>query len=156
MEERKLGCFLFPCKDFFIVLPQAVVVEIVQRPKLSREGGLSGWYKGQFNWRSQRVALVSIEELCAVQGHDQTTGSLIAVLHALRDDTDMQFYAFQLQAIPRTVSLDANSLNEASDREINCDYISSESLIEDHRVVIPNLKRIEREIQQRIDRLSRA
>jgi chemotaxis signal transduction protein len=151
MEERNLGCFLFPTEELFIVLPQAAVVEIVQQPELSDERGPSAWFKGKFVWRSQHVALVSLEEMCALQTRRQATGSLIAVLHVLREDTDMPFYAFQLGGIPRSVSLGPNSLIEATDREINCDYISSESLIEGYRVVIPNLKRIEREIQQQVE-----
>lgn len=155
MQGRSLSCFLFPTKDFAIVLPQAVVVEIAQKPKLVSMGKPSGWYKGQFNWRSESVALVSVEGLCAVPVNDQATGSLIAVLHALREDSDLRFYAIELRAIPRSVSLGPNSLADVTDKMTNCDYISSEILFEDRRIVIPNLKNIERKLQQHIREAAR-
>lgn len=149
MAERSLSCFLFPAEGFAIVLPQAVVVEIVQMPKLTGERAPSGWYKGQCDWRSESVVLVSIEELCAAPVSNQTSSSLIAVLHALREDSDLRFYAIELRAMPRSVTLDPNSFTDVSDKKMNCDYVSSETLFENYRIVVPNLKNIERKVQQK-------
>jgi chemosensory pili system protein ChpC len=152
MERGDISCFLLPTERFFIVLPQAVVVEIVRRPELTEAEEPTGWYKGQFNWRCESVALVSIEALCVAPASTHTTGSLIAIMHALQEDSTMRFYALALRAIPRSVSLSPNSLVEVSEKQINCEYISSESILEGLEVVIPNLKRIELKIRQQLER----
>lgn len=148
MDGHSISCFLFPAGSFTIVLPQAVVVEIVKRPELSEKAINTGWYKGQFNWRSESVALVSIEELCAASVRDQISGSLIAILHALQEDSKLRFYAIELRAIPRSVSIGQNSLTDVSDKVVNCNYIAGETLFENYRVLIPNLRNIERKVQQ--------
>ncbi len=48
-----------------------------------------------------------------------------------------------------------NSLIEAPEKQMSCDYISSETLLEGYRIVIPDLKRIEREIQKQVEQSAR-
>jgi chemotaxis signal transduction protein len=139
-------------KGFYVILPQSAVAEIACKPdSIDNEAG-EGWFKGVFSWRSELVAVASIEELCSLRSDQQQSGLRIVILHALEDVLEADFYALQLQAIPRPVTLDSNSLTVSTQVVEDNEYISSSVLVNGYNAVIPNLKMIERRIQEQIDK----
>lgn len=149
-NPQTINGLLLPMKGFYVVLPQSAVAEIVSKPELVDLEGSAGWFKGLFNWRSEMLAVVSLEELCSWQSDQQDAGSQIVILHALEDVLEVDFYALELQAIPRPISLESNSLTLSEKAVESDECIASTVLVSGHAAIIPDLNRIEHRVQEQM------
>lgn len=149
--QQMINGLLLPMKGFYILLPQSAVVEITRKPDLVVVENSSEWFKGVFNWRSEEIAVVSLEELCdhRVDTHENS-GSRIVILHALDDRTNIDFYALELYGVPHPISLNANSVAYSTDGVEKKEWIASNVLINGQDVIIPNLQWIEYSIQSQL------
>lgn len=149
---QTINSLLLPMKGFYVILPQSAVVEIARKPELIDTEGSAGWFKGVFNWRSEVVAVVSFEELCSWQSDQQDAGSRIVILHALEGVLDVDFYALELQAVPRPLSLEPDSLTVSENVVHGNECIASNVLVNGLDAIIPDLQGMERRIQGQMDR----
>lgn len=150
-SPQRINGLLLPMKGFYVIVPQSAVAEIASKPEIVDKEGSVGWFKGVFSWRSEVVAVVSIEELCFRQYDQRHAASRIVILHALEDILEADFYALELAAIPRPVSLEPNSLTLSLKDIGENEYIASSVLVNGYEAIIPDLKRIERRIQDQMD-----
>lgn len=151
-SPQRINGLLLPMKGFYVILPQSAVAEIACKPESMDKERSAGWFKGVFRWRSAVVALASIEELCSWQSDQQRSGSRIVILHALEDALEADFYALELQATPRPLSLESNSLTISTQVVEKNEYIASSVHVKGYDAFIPDLNRIERRIQEQMDR----
>lgn len=145
---QTISSLILPMREFYLILPQANIVEITQQPTIVEAQKTAGWFKGMFDWRSEPVALVSFAGLCGWRSDDlREQRSTIAILHTLGEVLELSFYAFEIQGIPRPVSLGAESLKVAEKVVNASNCAASQVLLGGQRAVIPDLERIERRIQ---------
>lgn len=139
---------------FYSILPQATIVEVSQRPEVDFVPDSAHWLSGIFNWRSERVPLLSFEKLCGRQAATRETNSCIVVLYALEGLRGLVFYALDLYAIPHPAALHADMIADANDELISNEFIARNIQIGGQTGVIPDLKRIEYTIQAELENLS--
>lgn len=146
-----INSLLLPMREIYLILPQANVVEITQQPTIVETQETAGWFKGQFDWRSEPVALVSFAGLCGWRSANlRGARSMVAILHTLGEVLDLRFYAFEIWGIPRSISLGANSLKIAEEVANASDCVANHVLFGGQRAIIPDLERIEHRIQEQI------
>ncbi|MCP4409519.1 MAG: hypothetical protein GY807_17565 [Gammaproteobacteria bacterium] len=155
-EPQTISSLLLPMREFYLILPQANIVEIIQQPAIVETKEMTAWFKGEFEWRSETVALVSFTGLCGWRtDNQQETRPKVAILHTLGDVLKLRFYAFEMWGIPRSVSLGANSLTIAKEVAHTSDCVANHVLFGGQRAMVPDLERIEHRIQEQLGGCSR-
>lgn len=145
--DNAISTLLLPMDGFYSILPQATIVEVSQRPEVDLVPNSADWLSGIFNWRSERVPLLSFEKLCGRQAATREPNSRIVVLYALEGFRGLVFYALELHAIPHPAALHADMIAGANEELISSEFIACNIQIGGQTGVIPDLKRIEYAIQ---------
>ena len=149
-SDQPISTLLLPMNGFYSVLPQATIVEVTQRPDVELVTDSADWLMGIFDWRSERVPLLSFETLCRRQAAERQAKSHIVVLYALEGIPDLVFYALDLSAIPHPVTLQPNMISDSNEEPISSKFIARNIQIVGQPGVIPDLKRIEYKIKEEL------
>lgn len=136
---------------FYSILPQSTIVEVTHRPEVEVLTNSARWLRGLFDWRSERVPLLSLENLCGRQAAVSDAKSCIVVLYALEGIRGLIFYALDLYAIPHPATLQPNMISDANEELFSSEFIARNVQIGGQTGVIPDLKRIEYKIQAELE-----
>jgi len=107
-QVESLQTLLLPLHGPYLIVPQSTVVEIAPFPKLTAGSSTdaAAWLLGMFEWRDQKVPLISFESLSGVATVAAPAAKPhIAVLYTLQDRPEFEYYAIALTAIPKPALL---------------------------------------------------
>ena len=151
--DNAISTLLLPMNGFFSILPQAAIAEVSQRPEVDLVKNSADWLNGVFDWRSERVPLLSFEKLCGRPAAAQEANSRIVVVYALEGFRGLVYYALDLFAIPHPAALQAEMIADANEDLISGQFIARNVQIGGHVGVIPNLEQIEYSIREELKSL---
>ncbi len=151
--DNAISTLLLPMNGFFSILPQAAIVEVAQRPAVDEVKNSADWLSGMFDWREERVPLLSFEKLCGRPAAAQESNSRVVVLYALEEFRGLVYYALDLYAIPHPAALQVDMIADANEDLISGQYVARNVEIGGHPGVIPDLKQIEYSIQAELKHL---
>lgn len=151
--QASLQTLLLPLNGFYLLAPQSMVVEITSYPKLTQgDADTSAWLLGLFEWRTAQVPLISFEMMSGIAATAaRAKKPHIAVLYTLQGKPRFEYYALALTAIPKPALLSAASL--ANKLEFSHETIAESVSIEGKNCIVPAPNRIERLIQNELQRL---
>lgn len=92
---------LIPLVARQLLLPAVTVAEIIPYRGPERDPDRPDWYLGDFDWREQRVPLVSYEVMCGEAMPLYNVDCRIAVLNNAGVDESLPFLGLATQGIPR-------------------------------------------------------
>ncbi|MDM8559840.1 chemotaxis protein CheW [Candidatus Parabeggiatoa sp. HSG14] len=107
-----IRCLLIPIGDEQLLLPSAVIAEVFpyNKPEYLVENA-PNWLLGIFNWRNQRIPLLSIENVLSLpQIMTSVKKQRTIILYGLESTQTMPFYAFLATDIPRSIVITEETL----------------------------------------------
>jgi chemosensory pili system protein ChpC len=106
VQGQKVHSLIVPLRQQNLILPQAVLAEVISMPELRKLEGTDDWFIGVFDWRGRQVPLISVEQLCNIGNPAHINRSRrIAVLYGIEGIAGVEHYAIEIQAIPHPVLL---------------------------------------------------
>ena len=101
-EAHSLKCIILTLKKENVLIPGAVVAEIVSVEDIEEVADSPDWLMGKFQWRREYIPLLSFE----VAGGDdilaKSRSTQVAVLHVLNDDSglDQPYVGLMISGVP--------------------------------------------------------
>ncbi len=148
--EQTINTLLLPMRGFHVVLPQALVAEITQRPQVRAMSGAPQWMLGTFDWRANRVPLLRFESLCGRGRGEGRPSPRIAILYGLEGMEGLAFYAMELYAIPHPLILREDMLSDDAEAGAGDGVVARHIRIGGQPAVIPDAPGIEHRIHGQV------
>ena len=110
-QATGLRAVLLPLKQQDLLLPAAVIAEVVAYVEPEPGDSRPAWVLGIFSWHGHRLPLVSMEAAMGLESYQQRTRrSRIVVLHTLGGAPGLPRYGLLVHDTPRVVSIWPESL----------------------------------------------
>lgn len=143
----EVRCVLIPLVTSRLLLPNAVVAEVMNfRPQVSREQ-MPEWFLGDLAWRGGSVPLVSIEGMLGGSVASPGQRSRIIVLNTLNGTSTLPHIALLAQAIPTLVRVTMENLEPSKIKSDLGDLIQQSVTVNAGLALIPDLDELERQVQ---------
>ena len=127
-----------------LVLPNTAIAEVVAYTKLELpDEGSPEWFLGYVNWRGYRIPVVSFEQMIDQAGSKPDRRSRIIILNSITADADRPFYGLLATGIPRLMSVDTHSIQNAPEIGETDSLITRHVIVDKHGAVIPDLYELE-------------
>jgi chemosensory pili system protein ChpC len=130
-----------------ILLPNAIVVEILRQAQTEPQADAPAWLVGTFHWQGQEVPLVSFGRFSGLDedlGAAQDTAHKCVVLKTVSAASGLPCFALKTDQFPHFVDIQRHGLllDASDDRIIN--GVRMTVLVGGKSVVLPDLDAIER------------
>lgn len=113
--EQRLKCLLLPMKGPGVLVPNAMVAEIITQQAVRPAPGTEGWLLGTGGWRGTEIPLISFEHLCGFRDEQPEAAGRYVVLFSLEPDQAPAYYGVRIESLPRSETVDGGRL-QASER----------------------------------------
>ena len=109
-----ISAVLLPMTGQLLIVPSAMVAEIIKRRDLVQPPGAPDWLLGQVKWHQVRVPVISFESLNDDAITDPASGSRIVIFAALSEPELMpvRHYALLTRGVPNLLRLTPEDLHE--------------------------------------------
>jgi chemosensory pili system protein ChpC len=109
-----LSALLLPVTGQLLVVPTAMVAEIIKRRELAAPAGAPEWLLGHVKWHQEQVPVLSFEAMNDAAVADPAGGSRIVIFGALAepDQLSVRHYALLTRGVPNLLRLTSEDLHE--------------------------------------------
>ena len=107
-----LSALLLPVSGQLLVVPSAVVAEIIKRRPLEPPPGAPECLLGYVTWHQQSVPVFSFESLNGSGVAEEQSGSRIVIFSGLGDAAASRHYALLTRGVPNLLRLTAEVLEQ--------------------------------------------
>lgn len=111
-RASEVSSLLIPLANGHLLLPTVTVAEMIPYRGAERDPESPDWYLGDFEWRDQRVPLISYEVICGGLMPSYNTDCRIAVLNNAGVDESLPFLGLATQGIPRLSRVKPEEIHE--------------------------------------------
>ncbi len=145
-EETQVKCLLLPLHQRLLLVPNAVVAEVLSDQLLApAPAGAPDWQMGQIGWRSEReLKVISFEGVCGEMPSIPTEVANVVVMYSIDGTRKNRFYGLYITGTPKFQMIDANTLSLSSNQPGNANCIASRIVINGAEGYIPELDEIAR------------
>ncbi|MGD8559400.1 MAG: chemotaxis protein CheW [Gammaproteobacteria bacterium] len=126
-----------------LVLPNTAIAEVVSYSQLELPEGKPDWFLGYASWRGYQVPVVSFEVMINQRGSKPTRRSRIIILNSISADPDRAFYGLLATGIPRLMSLDETSIQNAPEIGDTDPLILRQVIADKNAAIIPDQYELE-------------
>lgn len=134
-------CMLLPLSSINLLIPNSAVAEIIGYSTPRSLADSSAWFPGVVSWRGVYVPVVSLEEMCSLDGAIIGARSRIAIIYNPEKDAELPYLGVHIQDIPRAYLAEVETMESGSDDGLS-QYLLSDVDEEHLARVIPDLDRI--------------
>ena len=145
-------CLALPIAGEQILVPNAVVAEVVAADTVSPLSGDPAWLLGSLTWRGSVLPLVCME--AAVGGIRLEAGarSKIVILKSLSAREPLENFAVLVQGIPHQVLATDHTVTLESPINDGRPFVAADLQVEGEQAFIPNLDAVEKALMDIVDR----
>jgi len=145
-------CLALPIAGEQILVPNAVVAEVVAADTVSPVSGDPEWLLGSLTWRGSVLPLVCME--AAVGGIRLEAGarSKIVILKSLSAREPLENFAVLVQGIPHQVLATDHTVTLESPINDGRPFVAADLQVEGEQAFIPNLDAVEKALMDIVDR----
>ena len=145
--KKEIRCILISMRENWILLPNAVIAEVLNVPPYLPIKNTPTWLIGDFNWREQVVPLIQLDTLLGVpvQGTGITDQSKIIILNGISGNAKLPYIAIVSQQIPRLIKISEKNLKNIPN-PIKGEYIVRWIRVNDNMTLLPDLEKLERTV----------
>jgi len=149
--EDAVRCLALPIVGENILVPNAMVAEVLSANAVSLAVGGPEWLLGNIAWRSTALPLVCMEAALGGARCEVGTRSKVVVLNALSENDLLENYAVLVQGIPHQVL--ATEQTVVRDTPINGarPFVAVDLRVEGERAFIPDLDAVEEALLDVVD-----
>ncbi len=145
---------LIPLSDRQLLLPNAVVAEVMGFQSPDPIDAAPEWYLGDMAWRGIIIPVISFEAMCGGEVARPGHRGRIAILNALGGQPRLSHYGMVVQAIPSLVRVSSDNVIPVMREEVAENPLIRQSVdLDMSPAFIPDLDEIERQIVEISDQL---
>lgn len=138
-QSARLHTLELPLQNIPLLIPSAVVAEVINPPLLTPVPYGQPWLRGVLGWRTLAVPVVSFEMLMGVDAPALGTESKIVIFYPMNGRREWEFYGLLVASEPRPQALDG-SQPAADQAELpDTPYIAAGIKLGDKVLAIPDL-----------------
>ena len=127
-----------------VLLPNAIIAEVVSYKDLKTSATAPDWYVGSINWRGyENIPVICYESLSTNGIATRNNEGRVAVIKALGDLEGLPYFAFVVKGVPRLQVVTQGDLQVHELEENTNNAIASQVTIQDELSDIPNIRFIE-------------
>lgn len=153
VEEQKVQSLIVPLRHQNLILPQASLAEVITMPELRLIEGSEAWLIGVFQWRSEQVPLISMEQFCGIGNPEHINRARrVAIFYGLENIAGIEYYAVEIQAIPHPVLLGQSDV-EPVESEESCEIIAQHVQAVGIKGFLPDLGVLEERLREQLELL---
>ena len=108
-----LSALLLPMTGQLLVVPTAVVAEIIKRRELHPPEGAPAWLLGHVKWHQAMVPVLSFEALNGQAVAEEDSGSRIVIIATLDGQSVQRHYALLTRGVPNLLRLTPEDIRQA-------------------------------------------
>ena len=151
-DGNLVRCLALPIAGEQILVPNAVVAEVVAADTVSPLSGDPQWLLGRLTWRGAVLPLVCME--AAVGGTRLEAGarSKIVILKALSASEALENFAVLVQGIPHQVLATDHTVTLEAPIDDGRPFVAADLQVEGERAFIPKLDAVEKALMDVVDR----
>ena len=101
---------LIPTRASQLLLPSAVVLEVLPYVAPASYPDAQPWFLGTLNWQGDEIAVVSFDTFTQGIAPEPGSRARVAALKPMGEHTELQHYGLLIESVPRLVSLQRNML----------------------------------------------
>lgn len=131
-----------------VLLPNAIIAEVVSNSEINVVDGTSDWFLGNINWRGYEVPLISYETLSTGSKAELDENVRVAVIKSLGNIETMPYFAMLVKGVPRLQLVTQGDLQVHEGETNDSNAIASKVTIQDEMSEIPNIRFIEHVLDQ--------
>ena len=145
-------CLALPIAGEQILVPNAVVAEVVAADTVSPVSGDPDWLIGSLTWRGSVLPLVCMEAAVGGTRPEVVARSKIVILKALSASEPLGNFAVLVQGIPHQVLATNHTVTLESQINGGRPFVAAEVQVEGEQAFIPNLDAVEKALMDVVDR----
>ena len=138
---ERVSCLVLPISNVKLLVPITAVAEVITSAAAPEGGDPGSAFYGWFNWRDQRVPLLSCEVFLGSGPAELEARNRIAVINAIEGAADLGYYGILLQGLPRPVQVSGETLRGGGRRDAG--KILVQAQIGEDEVIVPALSGLE-------------
>jgi chemosensory pili system protein ChpC len=85
-DENQLKCVILTLSKENVIVPNALVAEIISVKDIEQDSSMPDWYMGNMSWRGAEVPLISFEAAGGLDASKVNLNTQAAVLYAVGKD----------------------------------------------------------------------
>jgi chemosensory pili system protein ChpC len=137
---------LIPLAASRLLLPNAVVAEVIDYQAPERRDGVPDWYLGDISWRGLSLPVVSFEALMGGEYVVPASRGRCIVLNTMSGRASLTHIVIVSQAIPSLVRVTAEAVSSPDIQSDMGDVVERMVNVNDSLALIPNLDRLEQRV----------
>ncbi len=142
-KAEEIYSLIVPMLEHDLLVPNVSVAELVPMGKIDQpDEKHPEWFIGAFDWRGERVPLLSFEQANGDSQSSITSQSRVAIFNTLSDNPQMPFIGIVVQGIPRLTHIKSEELSEVETDELGSATLARVNYHNMH-LDIPNLDYLE-------------
>lgn len=143
MANEIRGIMMPVAEEKKVLLPNAIIAEVVSYKNLERVDGSPNWLSGKINWRGYDLPVICYNSLSTGTPNANNKSGRVAIIKALGNMEEMPYFAMIVSGVPRLQLVTQGDLqvHQTDDNENNA--IASKVTIQDEMLEIPNIRFIE-------------
>jgi len=108
--SQSVRSLLIPLSSGWLLLPGAMVAEVIPFRAPDQPHREDGWLKGLLQWRDQTLPLISFEQIAHLEQPRCTDNPRIIICYGVRNPKKIPFYGIVTPSIPLSVNVNENTL----------------------------------------------
>lgn len=146
MDEprRELKCLVLPVQGPGIVVPNIAVAEIITQQDVTLRDDTPDWFLGTGVWRGQEIPLIAFDRLCGLRQDTPRASGRFVVLFGLDNTTKPPYYAFRIEALPRSETVNTERFEAHERKRDDSEFIAARGAIGDRECIVPDLDAVVR------------
>ncbi len=144
MANEIRGILIPVANEKKVLLPNAIIAEVVSYKDLKVSASAPDWYVGAVNWRGyENVPVICYESLSTNGVTTREKEGRVAVIKALGELEGLPYFALIVKGVPRLQVVTQGDLQVHELEEDTNNAIASQVTIQDELSDIPNIRFIE-------------
>lgn len=131
-----------------LVLPNTAIAEVIGYTQPELPEGKPDWFLGYAAWRGYKIPVVSYESMINQPASRPGKRSRIIVLNSISADPDRPFYGVLSTGIPRLMSLDESSIQNAPEIGDTDPLILRQVIADKQAAIIPDQYELEARLKK--------
>src|SRR5690554_6432455 len=147
-ESDFIHCMLIPLRQYYLLLPNPTIAEVIPLPRMTDSDIGSAEYIGQFFWRDQPLQVIDLEVLTGCEQEQQSNRQInkLCVINGINSNAKIKQYAVACCGTPQLITINETALQPANDI-MNSDWLYYQIKIGSNVAFIPKLDHIEKHLQ---------
>jgi chemosensory pili system protein ChpC len=141
-SSELISCVLIPLQEYYLLLPNAAIAEVIPMPKLLPSTSSSSHNLGSYTWQENVIPVINLEGLFSNADITPSNRSKLGIFRTINATSTLPAYALPCLGSPQLIQINESALNVVNQTELS-EFIHCQIQIGSKVASIPNLDAIE-------------